>query len=50
MGIWKIVVEVCDVVCKRGVRLVGVGIVGILKKIGRDGSVVNGVIKCNLFE
>ncbi|XP_024404167.1 hexokinase-7 isoform X2 [Physcomitrium patens] len=50
LGIRKIVVEVCDVVCKRGARLAGAGIVGILKKIGRDGSAANGVIKRNLFE
>ena len=32
----KIVVEVCDIVAIRGARLAAAGIVGILKKIGRD--------------
>ncbi|KAL2522621.1 putative hexokinase-like 2 protein [Forsythia ovata] len=31
----EIVAEVCDVVAERGARLVGVGIVGIVKKLGR---------------
>lgn len=31
-------VNVCDVVTRRAARLVAAGIVGILKKIGRDGS------------
>eukprot|EP01018_Ginkgo_biloba_P016635 Gb_04841 [translate_table: standard] len=34
----KIVVEVCNTVTERGARLAGAGIVGILKKIGRDGK------------
>ncbi|XP_047321663.1 hexokinase-3 [Impatiens glandulifera] len=34
----KLVVKVCDVVTRRGARLAAAGIVGILKKIGRDGS------------
>ncbi|KAK7258118.1 hypothetical protein RIF29_32572 [Crotalaria pallida] len=34
----KLVVKVCDVVTRRAARLVAAGIVGILKKIGRDGS------------
>ncbi|KAL2621916.1 hypothetical protein R1flu_002121 [Riccia fluitans] len=34
----KIVYMICDVVCERGGRLAGAGIVGILKKIGRDGT------------
>ncbi|CAK8539285.1 unnamed protein product [Lathyrus sativus] len=34
----KIVVKVCDVVTRRAARLAAAGIVGILKKIGRDGS------------
>ncbi|KAK7366664.1 hypothetical protein VNO80_08660 [Phaseolus coccineus] len=34
----KIVVKVCDVVTRRAGRLAAAGIVGILKKIGRDGS------------
>ncbi|GLJ30494.1 hypothetical protein SUGI_0603460 [Cryptomeria japonica] len=32
----KIVIEVCRIVAERGARLAGAGIVGILKKIGRD--------------
>ncbi|XP_077218203.1 hexokinase-3-like isoform X1 [Tasmannia lanceolata] len=34
----RIVVRVCDVVTRRAARLAAAGIVGILKKIGRDGS------------
>ncbi|XP_038993694.1 hexokinase-3-like isoform X1 [Hibiscus syriacus] len=34
----KLVVKICDVVTRRAARLVAAGIVGILKKIGRDGS------------
>jgi len=34
----KIVVNVCDVVTRRAARLAAAGIVGILKKIGRDGT------------
>ncbi|MFS7914824.1 putative hexokinase [Helianthus anomalus] len=34
----KIMVKVCDVVTRRAARLVAAGIVGILKKIGRDGT------------
>ncbi|XP_076904824.1 hexokinase-3-like [Bidens hawaiensis] len=34
----KLVVKVCDVVTKRAARLAAAGIVGILKKIGRDGT------------
>ncbi|KAF5186611.1 Hexokinase-3 [Thalictrum thalictroides] len=34
----KLVVRVCDVVTHRAARLAAAGIVGILKKIGRDGS------------
>ncbi|PSR90165.1 Hexokinase-3 like [Actinidia chinensis var. chinensis] len=34
----KLVVNVCDVVTRRAARLAAAGIVGILKKIGRDGS------------
>ncbi|XP_065030016.1 hexokinase-3-like isoform X3 [Musa acuminata AAA Group] len=33
-----IVVRVCDVVTRRAARLAAAGIIGILKKIGRDGS------------
>lgn len=32
----KVVVEVCDIVASRGARLSAAGIVGILKKLGRD--------------
>ncbi|KAK4791481.1 hypothetical protein SAY86_031894 [Trapa natans] len=35
----KLLVNVCDVVTRRAARLAAAGIVGILKKIGRDGSV-----------
>jgi hexokinase len=34
----KLVVKVCDVVTRRAARLTAAGIVGILKKMGRDGS------------
>eukprot|EP01018_Ginkgo_biloba_P016080 Gb_29423 [translate_table: standard] len=34
----NIVVDLCKTVAKRGARLAGAGIVGILKKIGRTGS------------
>ncbi|OWM69171.1 hypothetical protein CDL15_Pgr025358 [Punica granatum] len=34
----KLAVNVCDVVTRRAARLAAAGIVGILKKIGRDGS------------
>uniref|UniRef100_A0A7N2KMX5 Phosphotransferase n=1 Tax=Quercus lobata TaxID=97700 RepID=A0A7N2KMX5_QUELO len=34
----KLVVKVCDVVTRRAAQLAAAGIVGILKKIGRDGS------------
>lgn len=42
----------CDTLCQRGARLAAAGIVGILKKIGRDGPTApNGVIKrTNIFE
>lgn len=45
LGIRKIVLAVCDIVCQRGARLAAAGIVGILKKIGRDGSSTNGLIR-----
>ncbi|MQL87270.1 hypothetical protein Taro_019813 [Colocasia esculenta] len=32
----KLVVEVCDVVAKRGARLAAAGVAGVLKKLGRD--------------
>ena len=31
----EIVAEVCDIVAERGARLVGAGIMGIVKKLGR---------------
>ncbi|XP_071697076.1 hexokinase-3-like isoform X2 [Rutidosis leptorrhynchoides] len=34
----KLVVKVCDVVTRRAARLAAAGVVGILKKIGRDGT------------
>ncbi|KAL8245146.1 hypothetical protein R6Q59_011404 [Mikania micrantha] len=34
----KLIVKVCDVVTRRAARLAASGIVGILKKIGRDGT------------
>lgn len=34
----RLVVRVCDIVTRRAARLAAAGIVGILKKIGRDGS------------
>ncbi|XP_010246625.1 PREDICTED: hexokinase-3-like [Nelumbo nucifera] len=34
----KVIVRVCDIVTRRAARLAAAGIVGILKKIGRDGS------------
>lgn len=34
----RLVVRLCDVVTRRAARLVAAGIVGILKKVGRDGS------------
>lgn len=47
VGFRKIVLAVCDTVCQRGARLAAAGIVGILKKIGRDGSTANGLIRRN---
>ncbi|XP_072982317.1 hexokinase-3-like isoform X1 [Typha latifolia] len=35
----KLVVRVCNIVTRRAARLAAAGIVGMLKKIGRDGSV-----------
>lgn len=32
----KIVVEICDIVAIRGARLAAAGVLGILKKLGRD--------------
>ncbi|KAK1316655.1 Hexokinase-1 [Acorus calamus] len=34
----EIVVEVCDIIARRSARLTAAGIVGILKKLGRDGT------------
>ncbi|KAL8545111.1 hypothetical protein ACS0TY_005346 [Phlomoides rotata] len=39
LNVRKLVVKICDVVTRRAARLAAAGIVGILKKIGRDGSV-----------
>lgn len=36
LGTRKLIVEVCDVIAKRGARLAAAGIVGILKKLGKD--------------
>lgn len=43
----KLIVKICDVVTRRAARLAAAGIVGILKKIGRDGSggITSGRIK-----
>ncbi|KAI4386235.1 hypothetical protein MLD38_004183 [Melastoma candidum] len=38
LNVRKLVVNVCDIVTRRAARLAAAGIVGILKKIGRDGS------------
>lgn len=43
--------NICDVVTYRAARLAAAGIVGILKKIGRDGSggrKTKGVSRCNM--
>lgn len=42
LAVRKIVWNVCDTVALRGARLAAAGVVGILKKIGRDGSGANG--------
>lgn len=34
----KLVVQICNIVATRGARLAAAGIVGILKKLGRDGG------------
>ncbi|GMH10320.1 hypothetical protein Nepgr_012161 [Nepenthes gracilis] len=34
----KLIVNICDIITRRAARLAAAGIVGILKKIGRDGS------------
>eukprot|EP00249_Psilotum_nudum_P023537 c28914_g1_i2 orf=472-1983(-) len=46
----KVVVEVCDLAAERGARLAAAGIVGILKKIGRDGSVSGGKVKNDVIK
>lgn len=38
------VVQVCDIIAKRGARLSAAGIVGILKKIGRDSAAKDGEV------
>ncbi|RRT53166.1 hypothetical protein B296_00049994 [Ensete ventricosum] len=38
----KVVIQICDIIAKRGARLAAAGIVGILKKIGRDTAVKDG--------
>ncbi|URE28685.1 glucose homeostasis [Musa troglodytarum] len=38
----KVVIQVCDIVAKRGARLAAAGIVGVLKKIGHDNAVKDG--------
>uniref|UniRef100_A0A7N0THQ8 Phosphotransferase n=1 Tax=Kalanchoe fedtschenkoi TaxID=63787 RepID=A0A7N0THQ8_KALFE len=45
----RLVVKVCDTVTRRAARLAAAGIVGILKKIGRDGSggVTGGKVRGN---
>lgn len=35
----KMVVEICDIVARRAARLAAAGVAGILKKLGRDGSI-----------
>lgn len=38
----KLIVKVCDIVTRRAARLAAAGIVGILKKTGRDGGSITG--------
>ncbi|XP_022988075.1 hexokinase-3-like isoform X2 [Cucurbita maxima] len=38
LKVQKLVVKICDIVTRRAARLAAAGIVGILKKIGRDGT------------
>lgn len=38
----RVVVELCNIVAERGARLAAAGIVGVLKKMGRDASQENG--------
>jgi hypothetical protein len=45
VGIRKILVSVCDTIYQRGAGLAAAGIVGTLKKIGRNGSIANGSIR-----
>ena len=42
MKVRQVVLELCDLVAERGARLAAAGIVGVLKKIGRDGNVSAG--------
>jgi hexokinase len=35
----KMVVDVCDIIARRAARLAAAGLAGILKKLGRDGSI-----------
>jgi hexokinase len=34
----KLVVEICDIVARRATRLAAAGLLGILRKLGRDGN------------
>eukprot|EP00249_Psilotum_nudum_P012957 c24071_g1_i1 orf=202-1707(+) len=47
LKIRKVIVEICHIVAERGARLAAAGIVGILKKIGRDGSMAGVRAKSN---
>ncbi|CAL9112803.1 unnamed protein product [Musa textilis] len=38
----KVVVQICDIVARRGARLAAAGVAGILKKVGRDAAVKGG--------
>lgn len=38
----KVVVQICDIVARRGARLAAAGVAGILKKVGRDTAVKGG--------
>ncbi|XP_024533280.1 hexokinase-1 [Selaginella moellendorffii] len=40
----KVIIEICDIAAQRGARLVAAGIVGILRKIGREGKDVRTVV------
>ena len=46
----KVVVELCNIIATRGARLAAAGIVGVLKKMGRDAPLENGektVVACD---